>query len=182
MTHEVNELCHEADDVTAHFIIKATYLGKKIPFIELLNILQERIESQKMLIQEEDRHIFEEILVNTIGKKIRDRIQASRRWVDKMERYIKDMNTSSGLQLTLKWQSKKSIDDDELDIQNLVKLLEKDYRILKDSDRQKISQHFRTKIENARRLSLDENISASFHQLIREVMDYRQWFEFVVKN
>ncbi|WP_302999306.1 TIGR02680 family protein [Thomasclavelia spiroformis] len=180
LTHEVNELCHEADDVTAHFIIKATYLGKKIPFIELLNILQERIESQKMLIQEEDRHIFEEILVNTIGKKIRDRIQASRRWVDKMERYIKDMNTSSGLQLTLKWQSKKSIDDDELDIQNLVKLLEKDYRILKDSDRQKISQHFRTKIENARRLSLDENISASFHQLIREVMDYRQWFEFVL--
>ena len=180
LTHEVNELCHEADDVTAHFIIKATYLGKKIPFIELLNILQERIESQKMLIQEEDRHIFEEILVNTIGKKIRDRIQASRRWVDKMERYIKDMNTSSGLQLTLKWQSKKSINDDELDIQNLVKLLEKDYRILKDSDRQKISQHFRTKIENARRLSLDENISASFHQLIREVMDYRQWFEFVL--
>ena len=180
LTHEVDELCHEADDVTGHFIIKATYLGKKIPFIELLNILQERIESQKMLIQEEDRHIFEEILVNTIGKKIRDRIQASRRWVDKMERYIKDMNTSSGLQLTLKWQSKKSINDDELDIQNLVRLLEKDYRILKDSDRQKISQHFRTKIENARRLSLDENISASFHQLIREVMDYRQWFEFVL--
>lgn len=179
LTHEIDELCHEADDVTGHFIIKATYLGKKIPFIELLNILQERIESQKMLIQEEDRHIFEEILVNTIGKKIRDRIQASRRWVDKMERYIKDMNTSSGLQLTLKWQSKKSIDD-ELDIQNLVKLLEKDYRILKDSDRQKISQHFRTKIENARRLSLDENITASFHQLIREVMDYRQWFEFVL--
>ncbi|WRK55058.1 hypothetical protein SD457_09675 [Coprobacillaceae bacterium CR2/5/TPMF4] len=54
-----------------------------------------------------------------------------------MERYIKDMNTSSGLQLTLKWQSKKSINDDELDIQNLVRLLEKDYRILKDSDRQK---------------------------------------------
>lgn len=179
LTHEIDELCHEADDVTGHFIIKATYLGKKIPFIELLNILQERIESQKMLIQEEDRHIFEEILVNTIGKKIRDRIQSSRRWVDKMERYIKDMNTSSGLQLTLKWQSKKSIDD-ELDIQNLVKLLEKDYRILKDSDRQKISQHFRTKIENARRLSLDENITASFHQLIREVMDYRQWFEFVL--
>ena len=180
LTHEVDELCHEADDVNGHFIIKATYLGKKIPFKELLNILQERIESQKMLIQEEDRHIFEEILVNTIGKKIRDRIQASRRWVDKMERYIKDMNTSSGLQLTLRWQSKKSLADDELDIQDLVKLLEKDYRVLKDSDRQKISQHFRTKIENARRLSLDENITASFHQLIKEVMDYRQWFEFVL--
>ena len=32
LTHEVDELCHEADDVNGHFIIKATYLGKKIPF------------------------------------------------------------------------------------------------------------------------------------------------------
>lgn len=180
LTHEIDELCHETDDVSGHFLIKANYLGKKIPFVELLTILQDKIDSQKLLIMEEDRHIFEEILVNTIGKKIRNRIQASRRWVDKMERYMQDMNTSSGLQLSLKWRSKKAVNDDELDIQNLVSLLEKDYRILKDSDRNKISAHFRNKIKTARELSLDENTTASFHQLIKEVMDYRKWFEFTL--
>lgn len=180
LTHEVDVLDCDLEDVQGHFLIKANNQGKKIPFTDLLTILQDRIESQKLLIMQEDRHIFEEILVNTIGEKIRNRIQASKRWVDKMERYMHDMNTSSGLQLSLKWRSKKALDDDELDTQELVTLLEKDYRILKESDRQKISQHFRTKIERARRLSLDENTTASFHQLIKEVMDYRQWFEFII--
>ena len=47
------------------------------------------------------------------------------------------MNTSSGLQLQLKWKSKKAINDEELDTQELVELLEKDYYVLKESDRQK---------------------------------------------
>lgn len=180
LTYEVDALTHEQEDVSGHFVIHANHQSKKIPFLELLIILQERIESQRLLIMKEDRMIFEEILANTIGKKIRQRIQTSRRWVDKMERYMHDMNTSSGLQLGLKWRSKKAIDDDELDTQKLVELLEKDYRILKESDRQKISQHFRSKIASARQMSLDENTSASFHQLIKEVMDYRQWFEFTL--
>lgn len=180
LEHDVDPLHCILEDVHPHFIIKATHLGKKIPFYDLLSILQERIDSQKLLIMDQDRKIFEDILVNTIGKKIRSRIQSSKRWVDKMERYMRDMNTSSGLQLGLKWRSKKALDDEELDTQILVELLEKDYRILKESDRQKISQHFRSKIETARRLSLDDNTSASFHQLIREVMDYRKWFEFTL--
>lgn len=180
LEHEVNQLNHALEDVQGHFIIKANHQGQKIPFYDLLTILQERIDSQKLLIMDQDRQIFEDILVNTIGKKIRNRIQSSKRWVDKMERYMRDMNTSSGLQLGLKWRSKKALDDDELDTQELVELLEKDYRVLKDSDRQKISQHFRSKIESARRLSLDDNTSASFHQLIRDVMDYRKWFEFTL--
>ena len=180
LEHGMDDLSYSLDDVQAHFIIKANHLGKKIPFHDLLTILQERIDSQKLLIMDQDRKIFEDILVNTIGKKIRNRIQASKRWVDKMERYMKDMNTSSGLQLGLKWRSKKALDDDELDTQKLVDLLEKDYRVLKESDRKKISQHFRSKIESARRLSLDDNTSASFHQLIKDVMDYRKWFEFTL--
>jgi uncharacterized protein (TIGR02680 family) len=180
LTHQVDELCIEKDDVNGHFMIFASPVGKKIPFIELLEILKQRIETQKLLIVEEDRHIFEEILVNTIGRKIRNRIQASKRWVEKMERYMKDMNTSSGLQLSLKWRSKKANDDDELDTAQLVKLLEIDYRLLKEEDRNKISQHFRSKIETARRISSDDNTTASFHQLIKEVMDYRKWFEFTL--
>lgn len=180
LEHDVDGLCHELEDIQGHFIIKANPQGRKIPLYDLLVILQEKIDSQNLLIMQEDRRIFEDILVNTIGKKIRTRIQASKRWVEKIERYMRDMNTSSGLQLGLKWNSKKALDDDELDTKKLVELLEKDYRILKDEDRKKISQHFRSKIESARRLSLDENTSSSFHQLIREVMDYRKWFEFTI--
>lgn len=174
------ELCHDVEDISNRLILKAIHQGKKVSFLELIDVLKVNIEMQEMLIQQEDRHIFEEILVNTIGKKIRERIQVSRHWVEKIQDYMQAMNTSSGLQLSLKWKSRKAIDDQQMDTQQLVELLEKDYRILKETDRQKISNHFRSKIASARKMSQDENTTASFHQLMKEVMDYREWFDFTL--
>jgi len=180
VVQENSTLCHQVEDLQDRLILKATNQGKKISFLQLMEILTHNIEMQEMLIMEEDRHIFEEILVNTIGKKMRERIQISRRWVETMQSYMDDMNTSSGLQLSLKWKSRKAIDDQQMDTQKLVELLEKDYRVLKESDRQKISNHFRSKIATARKMSQDENTTASFHQLMKNVMDYRQWFDFTL--
>lgn len=180
VVQESISLCHEADDVPSRIILKATNQGKRISFLELTEILEQNIEMQELLIVDEDRHIFEDILVNTISKKIRERIHASRQWVDKIQSYMNDMNTSSGLQLSLKWKSRKANDDNQLDTQKLVELLEMDYHILKDSDRKKISNHFRSKINNARKMSQDENTTSSFHQLMKDVMDYRQWFDFTL--
>ena len=180
IVQEKVDLCHEVEDLPSRLLLKATSQGKRIAFLELIDILKENIEMQELLIVDEDRHIFEEILVNTIGKKIRERIQVSRQWVEKIQNYMNDMNTSSGLQLSLKWRSKKAVDDQQLDTQKLVELLEIDYHILKESDRKKISNHFRSKISDARKMSQDENTTASFHQLMKEVMDYRKWFDFTL--
>ena len=182
IVQEKADLCHEVEDLPSRLLLKATSQGKRIAFLELIDILKENIEMQELLIVDEDRHIFEEILVNTIGKKIRERIQVSRQWVEKIQNYMNDMNTSSGLQLSLKWRSKKAVDDQQLDTQKLVELLEIDYHILKESDRKKISNHFRSKISDARKMSQDENTTASFHQLMKEVMDYRKWFEFQLES
>lgn len=174
------DLIHEVDDLPKRINLKSTNQGKRIPFLELIKILNQNIEMQELLIVDEDRHIFEEILVNTIGKKIRERIQMSRRWVEKMQDYMNGLDISSGLQLSLKWKSRKALEDQQLDTQHLVELLEKDYQVLKEIDRQKISNHFRSKIKMARKLSLDDNTTASFHQLMKEVMDYREWFDFTL--
>ena len=32
----------------------------------------------------------------------------------------------------------------------------------------------------ARQMSRDENVTASFHQLMKDVMDYREWFDFTI--
>ena len=180
IVQENMSLCCDVDDFPSRIILRAIHQGKKISFLDLINILVQNIEMQELLIADEDRHIFEEILVNTIGKKIKERIQMSRRWVEKIQNYMNDMNTSSGLQLNIKWKSKKASDESQLDSSELVKLLEMDYHILKDEDRLKISNHFRSKIMEARKLSMDENITASFHQLMKEVMDYRKWFDFTL--
>lgn len=180
LIHEVKELKYDLQDVNSHFLIHANYGGKKIPFLELTSILKKNIEMQNLLIQEEDRHIFEEILVGTIGKKIRERIQMSKKWVGKIERYMQDVNTSSGLQIRIKWKAKDSFEDGMLSTKELVSLLEKDHTMLKEKDLKQISNHFRKRIEKIRKLNADGEEMLSFHQLMKDVMDYRQWFEFVL--
>ena len=41
-----------------------------------------------------------------------------------------------------------------------------------------MSKHFRSKIQEARKTAEDVNITQSFHMIMKDVLDYRQWFEF----
>ena len=43
---------------------------------------------------------------------------------------------------------------------------------------EQMSRHFRSKIEEARKIAEDTNTVQSFHMIMREVLDYRKWFEF----
>lgn len=166
--------------MNARIDLSAKYQGRKIKFHELLSHLLKDIKTQQNLLNEKDVILFQDILVNIIGKKVRSRIHKSRTWVDNMNKYMNAMNTSSGLKLSLLWKSKKAESDDELDTKMLVDLLEKDPISLKDSDRNKLVDHFKSKIDKARDISQEENSKVSLHQSMRFIMDYRKWFEFKI--
>lgn len=170
----------EEDEETSRIDITARYQGVRISFFELLEHLQKDIEKQSVLLEDSDRALIEDILVNTISKKIRVHIQNSKRWVDVMNRYMDAMNTSSGLKLNLQWKSHKAENEEEMSSEKLVELLEKDVRILKDIDRKRLSSHFRSKITTARKLSEQQDSHESFHQVMKNVMDYRTWFDFKI--
>jgi uncharacterized protein (TIGR02680 family) len=158
--------------------IKAKYRGAGVPFQELLQKLREDAEELKRLLSDKDRELFEDILANTISKKIRGRIHASKRWVETMNQLMESMNTSSGLKLSLKWKSKRAQKEDELDTNALVELLQKDMEIMRPEEVEKMSLHFRSKIAEARKLSEDSGGAQSFHMIMKEILDYRKWFEF----
>ncbi|MBQ0064848.1 MAG: hypothetical protein KBT48_03730 [Firmicutes bacterium] len=180
LENEVQKPIHDTEKSVSHLLLYANYNGRKIPFLKLIEILKNNIEMQNLLIQDEDRRIFEEILVNSIGKKIRERIQDAQKWVTKIEKYMQEMNTSSGLQISVRWKPRDVEEDGTLSTKKLIELLEKDAGILKDRDLKQISNHFRNRISKARKLSLDGDVMKSFHQLMKEVMDYRLWFNFVL--
>lgn len=171
----------EEDEENTRMDIQTRYKGKKVTFMELMDGLQQDIEQQKLLLQESDRNLIEDILVNTIAKKIRTHIQSSKRWVEQMNRYMRSMNTSSGLKLSLRWHSHKAEDQEQLSTEQLVRLLEKDVQVLKEQDFKKLSSHFRSKLKMARKIADDEATLKSFHQVMREVLDYRTWFDFQIE-
>jgi len=171
-TEEFPELNFKRLDITAK------YRGVAVKFKELLEKIEKDIQEQTNLLGEQDRELFEDILTNTIGKKIRAKIYNSTNWVDNMNRLMGAMETSSGLTLSLKWKSKRAEHEEQLDTGRLVKLLKKDSQIMNDENLTKLSAHFRSKIQEARKLLDESDTTKSFHMIMREILDYRKWFEF----
>lgn len=181
----LKKLFEELDEETGAFgislrrvDISAKYRGTSVAFKDLLLRMREDVETQRKLLSDKDRELFEDILTNTISKKIRAKIQGSKRWVEKMNCLMESMKTSSGLILSLRWKSKRADKEEQLDTRALVELLSKDAEIMRPEETEQLSKHFRSKIEEARKTLNDVGNVQSFHGIMRNVLDYRQWFEF----
>ncbi|MGN0335783.1 MAG: TIGR02680 family protein [Lachnospiraceae bacterium] len=175
---ELNEQAQRGDPSAKRLDIVARYQGVRIPFYKLLGHLEEEIAQLQELIRAGDRELFEDILANTVSRKIRGKINSSNMWVDKMNALMGAMNTSSGLKLSLRWRSKTAENEDQLDTKELVELLKKDYRLMREDEAAKLSLHFRSKVDEARRHAGDSAGTVSFYQMMKETLDYRKWFEF----
>ena len=158
--------------------IAARYQGIEVSFSSLLIHLEEDIAELENLIKDGDRELFEDILANTVSRKIRGKINASNMWVQKMNALMNSMDTSSSLKLSLRWRSKTAEKEDQLDTRELVELLKKDYRVMSEEEAEALSSHFKSKVEEARRIAGDSGGMVSFYQIMKETLDYRNWFEF----
>lgn len=158
--------------------IFAKYKGREVAYDVLRRGISGDVEIQKNLVKESDRALFEDVLANTVSKKIRYKIYKSEAWVDKMNGLMGSMNTSSGLKLSLVWKKKKAEEEGQLDTGRLVELLKKDAGLMKEEELEQLSLHFQSKVQEARRIMEDTGNTRSFHGVMKEVLDYRKWFEF----
>ena len=138
--------------------------------------LESDILENKDLISKQDRHLFEDILLNTVGEKIRNKIASSNEWVSKINSIMSTMQENSALSFKLVWKSISAEQEGEIDTRELVRILKMDPKLLKESDAEKLTNHFRSKIKKAEELYQDSYIS--FYKIIEEVLDYRSWFTF----
>ena len=49
---------------------------------------------------------------------------------------------------------------------------------MSEEEASRLSTHFRSKVEEARRNTKDNDGEVSFYQVMKETLDYRKWFEF----
>jgi len=156
------------------------YNGKRVTPYYVLEQIDKDIELQKQLLDEKDRELYEEIILNSVGKIIRGRIQRAEKWVEKINELMLERDTSSGLTLSIRWRPRTAEVEDELDTNELVDLLRRDPSILKDEDLERVTRHFKSKISRAKELLEDKNFGETLHQLIKELLDYRKWFSFTL--
>ena len=175
---EKNEKRREGWPEARRIVIMARYQGVRVSLLKLTELLKEETARIEGLIRDGDRELFENILSNIVGRKIRGRINESRAWVEKMNGLMKSMDTSSGLALSLRWRARTAESEGQMDTKDLVDLLKKDFRVMRDDEAERLTEHFKSKVEEARRKTADLAGGASFYQVMKETLDYRKWFEF----
>jgi len=149
------------------------------PPSKLLEELRRDEEQQSALLSEKDRELYEEIILRSVGKAIRQRIHRAENWVDRMNRLMEERNTSSGLRLKLEWKEKAAANEQQMDTALLVELLKRDAHRLREDEIDAMIRHFRSQIGYAKQNALSEKESLRKH--LYEVLDYRNWFQFELK-
>ncbi len=156
------------------------YSGKRVTPYFVLEQMNKDIELQKMILSEKDRELYEEIIMNSVGRIIRSRIGRAERWVKKIDELMAQRDTSSGLTFSLRWKPRTAEYEDEMDTKDMIELLRRDPRLLKEQDMQQVTQHFRSKIERAKEVLTEKGYGETLHQAIKEMLDYRKWFSFTL--
>ena len=183
MNFVFRELCDDmtsADDIThiERVDIVARVQGKPIKFHELSQWIDTQIMEQSSLLSEQDRMLFEEILINSISKKISGKIYHSEAWVKKIDELMNGMDTSSGLSFHLKWVTKEAEHEEQLSTKELVDLLRGDQALLTREQKDRLIRHFQSKIAQSKIKLADESDNRSFLAIMKEILDYRKWFQF----
>lgn len=168
----------EPDSIRTRTKIALTWRGHQLPPAVFADDLAAAIENDKLLIKKEEEEMFRTILMNTISKKLYLRIDTSRKWVKSMSALMQGINTSMGLSFSLSWKPKRNIGEHELSFEELNKLLAGDAQLMRAEDYERLSEHFRSRIEHERLVMEEKGQDVNYTELVRNVLDFRNWFEF----
>lgn len=156
------------------------YEGKRVTPYFVLKQLDNDIELQEIILSEKDRELYEEIIMHSVGRIIRGRINRAEQWVKQIDELMSQRDSSSGLTFSLRWKPLTANREEELDTKELVELLRRDPRLMKEEDMERITRHFRSKINKAREIMEEKGYGETLHQIIKEMLDYRKWFAFTL--
>ncbi len=171
----------ETKDVMAlrkRYRIVSYMQGRKLYFEDFYKVMKERIDETELLIRQKDRELFENILSDTLSRKLNVRIAESRKWIQDMSFLMRNIDTSMSLTFSLDWRAKTADGEGELDTAELEKLLNRDRELMTTEDIERISAHFRNKIYTVKQIAEENGEVLSYSELVREALDYRKWFEF----
>lgn len=151
--------------------------------MDICQQVQAKIEELKFFIDAEDHKLFEEILLNSIGNSIKGLISKTEQWVKKMNAVLKNTKDENRLRLSIRWVPKTSDREGEMHTTDLVRILRQPAAMLTTEDLERMIRHFREKINYAKTIqgNREEGEIQTLHEVMKEVLDYRHWFKFILR-
>lgn len=163
-------------------IISLTHDSKTASPMLVQKELEMQIDIMQASLRAEDEKMYKEIIVDKIGERIRELISKANKWKASINKLMSERETSSGLKLSIEWNPREAKELDEIKTSELIRLLQRDPGTLKDSDFNKLTKHFTSKIQYAKDLyeEDEDGKEKSLDYVIKDVLDYRKWFEFKI--
>src|SRR2546421_712254 len=148
--------------------------------VELLELLSERIEMQKTLLNQEETKLFEDFLLHEIAEAIRTSIFEAEEWVQHINKVLSGL-PMIGEHYALQWKPPAEYDLAKLGshLAQHYKLLRKPTQALTAEETETLMSAFRQEID-AVRLRQQEQADINFMDALEQVFDYREWFHFDV--
>lgn len=156
--------------------VLTSYQGKKLNIYALYDVLHDDYEADKIYLSEQDRHLFEDILLRTIGSKIKEKIISAKEWVNSINNIMEEKQKNSNLSFSIIWQSKSKEDLEEMDTKELVDIFMMPNDSIREEDTNKLIKHFRSKIKKEEENMFENKLS--YFDMIFNILDYRNWFTF----
>ncbi|MBV9256808.1 MAG: TIGR02680 family protein [Ktedonobacteraceae bacterium] len=176
-THEQPTLLEYGPDLDDQGHVIFLNENKSMP-VELMEILGDRIEMQKTLLDAEERQLFENFLLQEIAEAIRTHILEAEEWVQQINGVLNTL-PMIGEHYSLQWKPPVEYDMAKLGshLAQHYRLLRKPAQTLTTEETETLMSAFRREIE-AVRLRQQENPDTNFMEVLEQVFDYREWFHF----
>jgi uncharacterized protein (TIGR02680 family) len=154
------------------FVVRVTHNGIDRTVPALRAIIEDEVETRKTYLDDQERKLFEEVLLGRIGEHLRQcRVEANS-LRKRMNDLLAERPTASGLQMRLQW-----LPDDEAgpEVGAAVELLDaQSTKFLADEARDQLVGFLAERVRRAR----EDDVVGDWRVHLREALDYRRWSRF----
>ncbi|MGO1050872.1 TIGR02680 family protein [Crossiella sp. CA198] len=154
------------------FVVRVTHNGLDRTVPELVDLIQNEIETRQSYLDERERRLFAEVLLGRIGEHLRRcRVEANS-LRDRMNHLLLKQPTASGMQMRLRWEPDPEAGPD---VGRAILLLDQQAtRFLTDEARDELVGFLSARVRQTR----DNDQVGDWRVHLREALDYRKWSRF----
>lgn len=152
--------------------VTVAHNGRLRTLPDLIGELAAEVAKRRELLEEGERELIERHLLGEVGHHLQERVAAARALVTEMNDELSRHPTNFGRRVKIEWTPT----EDDAETRAALRVLEKDVRVLSETEREGLVRFLRGRIGRSRE---DEGAGSGADRLAR-VLDYRGWHEFVV--
>jgi uncharacterized protein (TIGR02680 family) len=157
-------------------MVSYRFLGSRLlPYALAAEIGKQR-EAQETALRQDEEKLYEEFFLNELSSEIQKRIEEARELKKRINALLAGKRFGRGtLAFSVQWKAREDAGGEYV---KLVQFLERDVDLLPPEHVAWIKDFFRRQVLHVRAQEAEGTLEQTYAAALREVFDYRKWFEF----